>query len=184
MRISLLVPLLAALLPVSLPACAQPGKARPTNAYPPALHVPGAARFPDAMILAQTGGSEESDYRAAPRANATPENAAKLPSQALSRELLYKFLLAEIAAQRGNVRLASRAYVELAQATRDPRVARRATEIAMSGRMGDMAAEASSTWLDIEPDSQQAKQTLIAALVGTIFIGMVIPIFSLQDHIK
>ena len=24
----------------------------------------------------------------------------------------------------------------------------------------------------------------IAALVGTIFIGMVIPIFSLQDHIK
>jgi type II secretory pathway component PulF len=25
---------------------------------------------------------------------------------------------------------------------------------------------------------------LIAALVGTIFIGMVIPIFSLQDHIK
>jgi type IV pilus assembly protein PilC len=25
---------------------------------------------------------------------------------------------------------------------------------------------------------------LIAALIGTIFIGMVIPIFSLQDHIK
>jgi len=25
---------------------------------------------------------------------------------------------------------------------------------------------------------------LIAGLVGTIFIGMVIPIFSLQDHIK
>jgi len=25
---------------------------------------------------------------------------------------------------------------------------------------------------------------VIAALIGTIFIGMVIPIFSLQDHIK
>lgn len=166
MRISLLVPLLAALIPVSLPACAQPGKARLSNAYPPALNAPAGARFPDAMILAQTGESEDTEYRAAPRPTATPENAAKLPAQALSRELLYKFLLAEIAAQRGNVRLAARAYVELAQATRDPRVARRATEIAMSGRMGDMAAEASGTWLDIEPDSQQAKQTLIAALVG------------------
>ncbi len=126
----------------------------------------GGARFPDAMILAQTGGTEDGEFHSAPRTAATAESAAKLPSQALSRELLYKFLLAEIAAQRGNVRLAARAYVELAQATRDPRVARRATEIAMNGRMGDIAAEASSTWLDIDPESPQAKQTLIAALVG------------------
>lgn len=165
MRIKLLVPLLAALLPVSLPACAQAGKAR-LGPQTQAMHAHGGARFPDAMILAQTGGTEEADFHSAPRAAAAPEGAAKLPSQALSRELLYKFLLAEIAAQRGNVRLAARAYVELAQATRDPRVARRATEIAMNGRMGDMAAEASSTWLDIDPDSPQAKQTLIAALVG------------------
>jgi tetratricopeptide (TPR) repeat protein len=166
MRIQPLAVLLAILLPVSLPACAQPG--RLTFPSPPSTSAKtqGGPRFPEAMILAQTSGSDEIGLPAQSRAPVAPERAAKLPSQALSRELLYKFLLAEIAAQRGNVRLAARAYVELAQATRDPRVARRATELAMTGRVGDIAAEASSTWLDIEPDSQQAKQTLIAILVG------------------
>ena len=152
-------------LTLSLPACAQHGKYRF-----PVQHgvdrLSAGPRFPDALLLAQTDGAEEVGIQ--PSAGTPPdtEKPGRLPSHALTREFLYKFLLAEIAGQRGNVRLASRAYLELAQSTRDPRVARRATEIAMYGRFGDIAAEAASVWLEIEPDSQQARQTLIATLVG------------------
>jgi len=96
--------------------------------------------------------------RAAPRAN--------LPPNALTRELLYKFLLAEIAGQRGNVRLSAKAYVEIAQTTRDPRVARRATEVAMFGRFNDLALEAASLWVEVEPDSVPARQSLVSVLIN------------------
>lgn len=152
-------------LTLSLPACAQHGKYRI-----PVQHgvdrLSAGPRFPDALLLAQTDGAEEVGIQPSAGAPADTEKPGRLPSHALTREFLYKFLLAEIAGQRGNVRLASRAYLELAQSTRDPRVARRATEIAMYGRFGDIAAEAASVWLEIEPDSQQARQTLIATLVG------------------
>lgn len=153
-------------LALSLPACAQHGKYRIAPSYGPQTGGTGS-RFPDATMLAQTEGSEDIVVQPAdapPRPLA--EKNAKLPSNALTRDLLYKFLLAEIAGQRGNVRLAARAYLELAQATKDPRVARRAAEIAQFGRFPDIAAEAASVWLDIEPESQQARQTLIATLLG------------------
>lgn len=90
----------------------------------------------------------------------------KLPKAELTRDVLYKFLLAEIAGQRGNVRLAAKAYLELAQSTKDPRLAKRATEIAAYGRFSDLAQEAAATWLELEPDSAQAKQTLVGVLVN------------------
>ncbi|MFO1318664.1 MAG: tetratricopeptide repeat protein [Burkholderiales bacterium] len=153
-------------LALSLPACAQHGKYRIAPSYGPERGATGS-RFPDAMLLAQSEGSEDivvQPAEAPPKPLA--DKSMKLPSHALTRDLLYKFLLAEIAGQRGNVRLAARAYLELAQSTKDPRVARRATEIAQYGRFPDMAAEAASVWLDIEPESQQARQTLIATLLG------------------
>ncbi len=64
-----------------------------------------------------------------------PENRSAYPNQELSERLLYEMLLAEIAAQRGNVALSAQAYGDLAKRTRDPRIARRATEIALYARM-------------------------------------------------
>lgn len=151
-------------LTLSLPACAQQNRFRIVPPGQPDLTSPGP-RFPDALLLAQVDGSDEIDVRPAP-VDKVGKSAERLPGNVLTRDLLYKFLLAEVAGQRGNVRLAARAYLELAQTTRDPRVAKRATEIAMFGRFSDIAAEAASVWLDIDPDSQQAKQTLIATLLG------------------
>lgn len=165
------IQLLALLLAVSLPACAQHGKLRPTSHHTGVA----AARFPDALILAQTEGGDDVEVGADAAPRGAEDKTSKLPAIVLTRELLYKFLLAEIAAQRGNVRLATRAYIELAQSTRDPRVARRATEVAMYGRLPEMAAESSSLWLDIEPDSQQAKQTLMAILVGNADVAQAKP---------
>src|SRR5687767_10634391 len=54
--------------------------------------------------------------------------AAKLPSNELTENILYEFLLAEIAGQRGDAGMSAQTYTDLARRTRDPRIARRATE--------------------------------------------------------
>ena len=59
---------------------------------------------------------------------------SSLPAQALTPRTLYHFLLAEIAGARGQVGLSAQLYLDLARSTRDPRIARRATEIAMYSR--------------------------------------------------
>ncbi len=93
--------------------------------------------------------------------------AANLPLQDLTGQTLYEFLLGEIAAQRGNPALAAQTYLELARQTRDPRVARRAVEVANFARMPDVALEAARVWHDADPASTQALQTLTVLLVGT-----------------
>ena len=49
-----------------------------------------------------------------------------LPPQDLSPEVLYGYLIAEIALQRGDAGIAAQTFLELARRTRDPRIARRA----------------------------------------------------------
>ena len=89
-----------------------------------------------------------------------------LPERPLDSELLYKFLLAEIAVQHGNFQIAAQAYLDLAKTTRDPRIARRATEVALYGRYTDAALEAAKLWLATEQDSTAARQTLAALYVN------------------
>lgn len=89
-----------------------------------------------------------------------------LPGRTLDEDLLYKFLLAEIANQRGNTQLAAQAYLDLAKTTRDPRVARRATEVALYAKLNDIALEAARIWLATEKDSSSARQTLATLLVN------------------
>src|SRR6266446_8193416 len=94
---------------------------------------------------------------------ATPQSAP----EELNEPTLYDFLLGEIALQRGDVTLAAQTYLDLAKRTRDPRVARRAVEVANLARLPDLAIEAAKTWLDIEPSSPQALQVTAALLIGS-----------------
>jgi tetratricopeptide (TPR) repeat protein len=89
-----------------------------------------------------------------------------LPPQDLTETVLYEFLLAEIATQRGNVGLAAQAYVDLAKRTRDPRIARRATEVAMYAQMTNAAVEAAQVWQEAEPQSTRARQALAGLLIN------------------
>src|SRR4051812_43661905 len=65
----------------------------------------------------------------------------------------YKFLFAEIASQRDQGELAAEAYAEVARETRDPRVAQRAVEAALTSRDMALALKAANLWLDLEPNS-------------------------------
>jgi tetratricopeptide (TPR) repeat protein len=83
-----------------------------------------------------------------------------------TEQVLYQFLLSEIAAQRGRTELATQGMMDLAARSNDARIARRATEMAFQAKqMGD-AREALMLWLAIEPDSGVARQAL-SAMLGT-----------------
>ena len=90
-----------------------------------------------------------------------------LPDNELNQELLFKFLLSEIAAQRGNMQLAAQGYLEMAKSSRDPRLAKRATEIAAYGRQQNLALESARLWLEVDKNNPQARQTLAALLVSS-----------------
>jgi hypothetical protein len=91
----------------------------------------------------------------------------KLPRQDLTAQILYQFLLAEIAAQRGQFGLSASAYLDLAISTRDLRIARRAAEVAFHARQYDVALEAVRLWLSLEPESQPAKQMQSTLLLAS-----------------
>lgn len=91
---------------------------------------------------------------------------ADYPKQALSQKILYQTLLSEIAMQRGEFNLAVATLLVLANDTRDPRYAQRATEAALFARNETQALEAARLWLTLEPDSLPARQSLAALLVN------------------
>lgn len=86
-------------------------------------------------------------------------------SEDLLARTVFQALVGEFALQRGDARLGSDAWTDLAQRTRDPKVVARATEVAGFARQYDRALELSKLWLEIEPDSTQARQTQSSLLV-------------------
>ncbi|MDD2915474.1 MAG: tetratricopeptide repeat protein [Gallionella sp.] len=96
-----------------------------------------------------------------PQAEVTP----LLPNVELSEELVYEFLLTEIANQRGYQELAVESSVAMATKTRDPRLARRAAQLAFEFGQADKAIEAFRQWQDIEPASPLAGRMLSSVLL-------------------
>jgi tetratricopeptide (TPR) repeat protein len=139
-----------------LAACAQrPLQEQARPAAEPAVHQAGP--------VAQQGDPAQAESNAA--AAPTPAPAPELPRQDLTEALLYEYLLAEIAGQRGAISLSAQAYADLAKRTRDPRVAKRATEVALYARMPGAAIEAAKIWYETEPSSPQALQALTGLLI-------------------
>ncbi len=103
---------------------------------------------------------------AAANACAQPPQKDRKEIRELNEPTLYEFLLGEIALQRGEAALAAQTYLDLAKRTRDPRVARRAVEVASQARQPELAIEAAKIWHEIEPGSPQALQVVAALLVS------------------
>lgn len=98
----------------------------------------------------------------APRAPAAvPTSAAELPAG----QVAYQVLLAEIALRRGYGDLALSVYAELALRSRDPQVLARAIEVAGFARRMDLAHELAQLWVETEPESVTARQTLVGVLI-------------------
>lgn len=105
-------------------------------------------------------GPEASDHEE------TTVGLAGLPIGDLTPKLLYRFLLAEIAGQRGQLGITAEIYAELARETRDTRIVRRATELALHARRLDLALPGARLWAELDPKSSQAQQTLVSLLAA------------------
>lgn len=88
-----------------------------------------------------------------------------LPNVELSSDLLYEFLLTEIAAQRGNDTLAVESSSDLAKKTRDPRLAMRAAHLALQFGQIDKAIEDLRIWRETDPSSLMARRMLSSVLL-------------------
>src|SRR5262245_24342158 len=119
----------------------------------------------DAQKAEATDSAESKSIAAAGRARAVAEPTPELPNQDLTGDVLYEFLIAEIAGQRGNLALSAQAYADLAKRTRDPRLAERATEMALHARMPETAIESAKLWAETSPGNSRALATASSLLI-------------------
>jgi tetratricopeptide (TPR) repeat protein len=97
-----------------------------------------------------------------PVAEAAPPAPAKvdatLPGVVLEPEILYNLLLGEIG-------VAAATLGEVAQQTRDPRVAERATLAALYAKRYDEALQSARLWAELRPNDTEAREALITTLL-------------------
>lgn len=86
-------------------------------------------------------------------------------SENLLARTVFQALVGEFALQRNDIKLGLDAWVDLARRTRDPKVIGRAAEVAGLTRQYDLALELTKMWLEVEPESQAAKQLQSSLLV-------------------
>ena len=71
---------------------------------------------------------------------------------------IYYLMLGELAGRQGKLADAGRLYLESAKLSRDPRVAERATRIALFARDGKTAEQAMALWTELEPEHAERWQ--------------------------
>jgi tetratricopeptide (TPR) repeat protein len=86
-------------------------------------------------------------------------------------DAVFEFLVAEIAAQRGDVEGALTIFHRLARELRDPQIARRAVETAFRARAFGPALESATLLLELDPESSLAREIMAALLANEGEIG-------------
>ena len=84
-----------------------------------------------------------------------------LPAAGRTEELIFRYLSAEITYQRGNAFAGYANMLSIARSTNDARLARRATEMAISGSLPAEAIKAARIWHDLAPQADDAAQVLL-----------------------
>lgn len=97
--------------------------------------------------------------------NTTAVTAGMQPQ--LSSEFVYKYLVGEVAGQRGDPGLASTIFLDLAKSNRDPRLAERAAKAAVYANKPKIALQATALWAELDPTSIEAQQATTQMLVST-----------------
>ncbi|MFV2060841.1 MAG: tetratricopeptide repeat protein [Gammaproteobacteria bacterium] len=85
-----------------------------------------------------------------------------MPKQSpkLSAELLFRLITAEVAGQRGNLDVAVQQYNKAALLSNDPKIAERATQIAIFSRDNESALKIAEHWVKIEPENPEVHKVL------------------------
>ena len=86
---------------------------------------------------------------------------------AATPEFVYKYLLGEVAGQRGDAVLASQLFLDLAKQTRDARLAERAARTAAFANQPAIALQAATLWAELDPSSTEAQQASSQLLIAS-----------------
>jgi len=122
---------------------------------------------PLAMLLSVAPALRAADGGAVPAgaapAVASPAATSHAPITDLDSDLVYAVLVAEVASQRGDQRMAFTHYLHGARLARDPALAEMAARAALNRDDNEAARRAADLWVDLAPESAKAHQ--IAAYV-------------------
>ncbi|MCX7189554.1 MAG: tetratricopeptide repeat protein, partial [Methylotenera sp.] len=99
--------------------------------------------------------------------NANSGNTAAGSKNQLSAELVYKYLVAEVSGQRGDLATSGTIFYELAKTTRDSGLAERAAKIAAYGNVPNLTVPAVKLWAELDPSSNEAQQAMMEILIAT-----------------
>jgi tetratricopeptide (TPR) repeat protein len=152
---------------------------RPSATAPRLPASVGARRLIGAAVLAAWALTTSSAYAQDPAPDTDdtsvsipdafgPETADEkkdLPAVPLTSQVVFQVLAAEIALQRDQPAPAYQTYLALARDTHDPRMAQRATEIALAAQSPSDALNAVQLWQQYAPDSERAAQLDASLLV-------------------
>jgi tetratricopeptide (TPR) repeat protein len=83
-----------------------------------------------------------------------------------SADAVFDYLVAEVAAQRGDIETALGLYHRMARELRDPAIARRAVELAVRSRAYGPALESSALLLELDPNSSLGREIMAALLAN------------------
>ncbi|WP_273429659.1 tetratricopeptide repeat protein [Chitinibacter tainanensis] len=119
-----------------------------------------ASTLPPAATPSPTPAAADNDADALPQ-----YSEAQLPKLEMSDELMLRFLVGDIAAQRGQFGLAAEAWVDLARKSKDPRVAQRAAQLAVASGQLVLAQEATEIWIAAAPEALAARQLMVSLLL-------------------
>ncbi len=97
-------------------------------------------------------------------APATGETAVS-SEERLRAELIYELLVADLAARQGDLETAIKHYLDVALTSRDPKVAKQTVRLAVLARRHQQALEAARLWVELAPESLEAKRVLALLLV-------------------
>jgi tetratricopeptide (TPR) repeat protein len=157
---------------------------------------------PGALLLAQAGAApvdeDDSDPSAVPMPAAggiAPQRSAgvmsgartlhatdtvDVPNRALTGQIVFQVLAAEVALQRGQAAPAFQTYLALARSTQDPRMAQRAAEIAVTAQSPNDALTAARLWHQYAPHSDQAAQFDATLLILSGYLDEAKPLLARQ----
>ncbi|MBI3230380.1 MAG: tetratricopeptide repeat protein [Burkholderiales bacterium] len=103
---------------------------------------------------------------------------SSLPQVELTNEIMFKILGSEFAMQRGQWQTGYVTLQALAQQTRDPRLAKRAVEMALAAKQLNEALTAVRLWRELAPQSDEAAQYFLALTVMHDKLSEALPIFA------
>lgn len=82
-------------------------------------------------------------------------------------DFVFKYLVAEVAGQRGDLATSSKVFYELAKTSQDVSLAERAAKVAAYGNVPGMTIPTIKLWSELDPSSNEAQQAMTEVLIAT-----------------